>query len=89
MGGRPIRYSDLAIGNSSLTLRRSGKVIQNNRAYGRALSNLLGWLRENVHRHGARYYPDELVERATGRPLGTAPYLSYLNKKFGELYDLD
>ncbi len=51
-------------------------------------SVLLGWLRENVHRHGSRYYPDELIERATGRPLETAPYLSYLNNKFGELYDL-
>jgi carboxypeptidase Taq len=51
-------------------------------------SPLLGWLRENLHRHGAHYYPDELVERATGRPLDTAPYLSYLNEKFGELYDL-
>jgi carboxypeptidase Taq len=51
-------------------------------------STLLGWLRENVHRHGARYYPDELVDRATGHPLDTAPYLSYLKNKFGELYDL-
>ena len=51
-------------------------------------SPLLGWLRENLHRHGARYYPDELVERVTGRPLDTVPYLSYLNEKFGELYDL-
>jgi carboxypeptidase Taq len=52
-------------------------------------STLLGWLRENVHRHGSRYYPDELIQKATGRPLDTAPYLSYLNEKFGELYDLD
>src|ERR687890_299467 len=51
-------------------------------------STLLGWLRENVHRHGSRYYPNELVERATGRPLDTAPYLRYLEDKFGELYDL-
>jgi len=51
-------------------------------------STLLGWLRDNVHRHGARYYADELIERATGRHLGTAPYLSYLNEKFGELYQL-
>ncbi|HEY6752786.1 MAG TPA: carboxypeptidase M32 [Rubrobacteraceae bacterium] len=51
-------------------------------------STLLGWLRENVHRHGSRYYPDELVERSTGRPLDTAPYLRYLEDKFGELYDL-
>ena len=51
-------------------------------------SALLGWLRENVHRHGSRYYPNELVERATGRSLDTAPYLRYLEDKFGELYDL-
>jgi carboxypeptidase Taq len=49
---------------------------------------LLGWLRENVYRHGRRYDPDELVERATGRPLDTTPYLRYLKDKFGELYEL-
>ena len=49
---------------------------------------LLGWLRENVYRHGRRYDPDELVERATGSPLDTAPYLRYLKGKFAELYGL-
>src|ERR671921_588852 len=53
-----------------------------------SFSTLLGWLRENVHCHGSRYYPHELVERATGRPLDTAPYLRYLEDKFGELYSL-
>src|SRR5918998_3727367 len=51
-------------------------------------SALLGWLRDNVHRHGSRYYPHELIEQATGRPLDTAPYLRYLEDKFGELYVL-
>jgi carboxypeptidase Taq len=49
---------------------------------------LLGWLWENIHRHGSRYDPDELIERATGRALETAPYLHYLKDKFGELYGL-
>jgi carboxypeptidase Taq len=49
---------------------------------------LLEWLRENIHRHGKRYDPDELIVRATGRPLETAPYLRYLKNKFGELYGL-
>ena len=49
---------------------------------------LLAWLRGNVHHHGKRYDPDDLVERATGRPPETAPYLRYLNTKFGALYDL-
>ncbi len=50
--------------------------------------SLLGWLRENIHRHGSRYEPDELIERATGRPCDTAPYLRYLKTKFGELYGM-
>ena len=49
---------------------------------------LLEWLRENIHRHGKRYDPDELIERATGHQLKTAPYLQYLKDKFGELYGL-
>lgn len=51
-------------------------------------SALLQWLRENIHRHGSFYLPDEIVERVTGRPLDTAPYLRYLETKFGELYGL-
>jgi carboxypeptidase Taq len=50
---------------------------------------LLGWLRDNVHRHGKKYEPDDLIERATGRPPNAAPYLRYLESKFGELYGLE
>jgi len=49
---------------------------------------LLRWLRENIHRYGSRYDPDELIKRATGRSLETAPYLRYLRDKLGELYGL-
>lgn len=49
---------------------------------------LLGWLRENIHRHGRRYEPRELIERATGRPMESGPYVSYLKRKYGEIYDL-
>ena len=49
---------------------------------------LRGWLAEHVWRHGARYDPDDLIARATGRPMEAGPYLSYLRGKFGELYDL-
>jgi len=47
---------------------------------------LLGWLRENIHRHGQKYEPDDLIERATGRPPEAGPYLRYLRDKFGDLY---
>ncbi len=49
---------------------------------------LLGWLREHVHRHGCRYDPPELLKRATGSELDAGPYLRYLRRKFGELYQL-
>jgi carboxypeptidase Taq len=51
-------------------------------------SVLLGWLRENVHRHGRKFGAEELVRRATGSPISAAPYLRYLNAKYGELYGL-
>ena len=52
-------------------------------------STLHTWLRDNIYRHGSRYDPDELIERVTGRPLDTGPYLRYLKNKFGELYGLN
>ncbi|HEX8551468.1 MAG TPA: carboxypeptidase M32 [Abditibacteriaceae bacterium] len=47
---------------------------------------LLAWLRENIHRHGRRISPPELVQRATGSPLTVAPYVNYLQTKFGAIY---
>lgn len=52
------------------------------------MAPLLGWLRENVHRHGRKFTAPELVRRATGRPIEAAPYLRYLRRKYGELYRL-
>lgn len=49
---------------------------------------LRNWLGENIHQHGRKYDPEDLIQAATGRPLDTAPYLKYLKEKFGELYDL-
>lgn len=47
---------------------------------------LLGWMREHIHRHGRKFEPNRLIEKATGRPLTATPYLNYLHAKFGELY---
>ena len=46
------------------------------------------WLREHVHRHGAKFTASELVERVTGGPLTLAPYLDYLWGKYQPLYGL-
>jgi carboxypeptidase Taq len=49
---------------------------------------LLDWLRENIHQHGRKYTPGELIVRATGRPLGHEPFVRYARAKFGEIYGL-
>ncbi len=51
-------------------------------------SSLFEWLRENVHQHGRKYVPRDLIRRATGQPLTLAPYLTYLRTKFTEIYKL-
>jgi carboxypeptidase Taq len=48
----------------------------------------LAWLRENVHRHGSRHTPRDLVRRATGAEPDPAFLIRYLEKKYGELYGL-
>ena len=47
---------------------------------------LLSWLRENVHQWGRKYLPKELAVRTVGGPLDPAPYLAYLQAKFGDVY---
>jgi carboxypeptidase Taq len=49
---------------------------------------LLYWLRENIYRHGAKFTAPELLERVTGESISIAPYITYLSKKYGELYAL-
>lgn len=51
-------------------------------------SALLGWLREKIHRHGAKYEPQEMVERVTGSKIDPKPYLRYLTEKYARIYDL-
>jgi len=50
---------------------------------------LLGWLTENVYRHGRAYTPHELLVRTTGEGLNPQPYLDYLTEKYTGLYGLE
>jgi carboxypeptidase Taq len=49
---------------------------------------LLQWLRVNIHEHGAKFEPAELIKRVTGKELTAEPYVQYLKDKFGEIYQL-
>jgi carboxypeptidase Taq len=50
--------------------------------------SLHGWLTANVYTHGRKFGVDQLVKRATGKPMRIEPYISYLKTKYGALYDL-
>ncbi len=49
---------------------------------------LLSWLRENIHQHGRKFKPGEIVERVTGKPLSHEAFVDYAAEKFGEIYGL-
>ena len=46
------------------------------------------WLGQKIHRWGRMFTPDHLAQRVTGRSLDPEPFLSYVEKKYGELYRL-
>jgi carboxypeptidase Taq len=49
---------------------------------------LLGWLRTNIHQHGAKFEPQVLVKKVTGNTITPEPYMRYLTQKFSEIYHL-
>ncbi|GAP15571.1 Zn-dependent carboxypeptidase [Longilinea arvoryzae] len=51
-------------------------------------SQLLAWLRKNVHVYGSKYEPQELVQKITGSRINPQPYIRYLQTKYGEIYQL-
>jgi carboxypeptidase Taq len=53
------------------------------------LSPLREWLREHIHRYGAKFTTTELLERETGQPITVAPFVRYLKSKLSEVYGLD
>lgn len=51
-------------------------------------AELLVWLREKVHKHGAKFDPQEMVQKIAGEKISPEPYLRYLNKKYSDIYNL-
>ena len=52
------------------------------------LTVLTKWLNQKIHRWGRMFTAEHLMQRVTGRPLSPEPFLSHLEKKYGELYRL-
>jgi carboxypeptidase Taq len=53
-----------------------------------SLDFIRDWLKENIHRHGRQFQPEELCKRVTGKPLSQEPYIHYLTTKYRKLYRL-
>ncbi len=51
-------------------------------------SQLLAWLRENVHRHGSTYSAAKLCKKITGEELNFKYFMSYARKKYKAIYDM-
>jgi carboxypeptidase Taq len=49
-------------------------------------SNLLAFLRENIHQYGKIYRAKELIKRVTGEDLNPDYFIAYLEKKFYPIY---
>jgi carboxypeptidase Taq len=53
------------------------------------LAPLREWLRENVHRHGAKFTTDELLKRVVGESIQVAPFVAYLKQKLSGVYGVE
>jgi carboxypeptidase Taq len=53
------------------------------------LHGLREWLREHVHRHGAKFTMPELLDRVVGAPIAVAPFVTYLKRKLSHVYGLE
>lgn len=52
------------------------------------LLELRRWLEQKIHRWGRMFTPDHLARRVTGTTISPDPFLSYVEKKYGEIYQL-
>lgn len=52
-------------------------------------SELLTWLRINIHQHGRIYTANELCQKVTGEKLNFSYFMNYAKKKYSALYALN
>jgi len=51
-------------------------------------SNLLSYLKENIHQYGSIYRANDLIKRVTGEDLNSDYFLKYIEEKFKLIYRL-
>jgi carboxypeptidase Taq len=50
------------------------------------LGGLRDWLQENLHRHGNKFMPKDLIERVVGGSIDVRPYVAQLRDRAAEIY---
>ena len=63
------------------TARRSDPGLEQSCAAG-DYAPMLAWMRQNIHRHGSRLAPKDLVRQATGAPLAPDAFLIHLRNRY-------
>ena len=51
-------------------------------------TELLKWLRDNIHQHGEKYDAKDLCKRITGEELNFKYFMDYVTKKYSAIYNL-
>lgn len=52
------------------------------------LAPIREWLRKQIHVHGSRFTPQEVIMKVTGEPLNPKYFVDYLERKYSAIYDL-
>ncbi|WP_433945582.1 carboxypeptidase M32 [Paenibacillus sp. SN-8-1] len=50
-------------------------------------AGIQAWLKENVHRHGKLYTPEQLIRKVTGEDLKADYLVNYLEEKYSRIYN--
>ena len=51
-------------------------------------SVLLNWMRSNIHVHGSKLKPADLITKATGKEPSSDDFIQYLSSKYSKIYNL-
>jgi len=51
-------------------------------------TNILAWLRTNIHQHGRYYSAEDLCKNATGEKLNFKYFMNYASEKYATIYSL-
>jgi len=52
------------------------------------LIEILKWLKDNIHKFGLIYEPEDIIKRVTGEELNAKYFIEYLEEKFKKIYSL-